>query len=209
MAIVEVIGIGISAFVATNIDDMFILMVFFAKRNFPTFQVILGQYVGMGLLLAVSLFASLIALVIPHNLIGLIGLLPIAIGFKELVELRNTATVDEYVDSNKVINRLSNSRWRTYLPFLVVASVTFSGGEEIGIYTSVIATYNDLLEIIIIVIAVMALTGVWCVIGSYLVNHALLATRFRRIADKALPLILMVLGTYILAEGFLIPIFQT
>ena len=209
MAIVEVIGIGISAFVATNIDDLFILMVFFAKRNLPTFQVILGQYVGMGLLLAVSLFASLIALVIPHNLIGLIGLLPIAIGFKELVELRNAATVDEYVDSNKVINRLSNSRWRTYLPFLVVASVTFFGGEEIGIYTSVFATYNDLLEIIIIVIAVMALTGVWCVIGSYLVNHTLLATRFRRIADKALPLILMVLGTYILAEAFLIPIFQT
>src|SRR5918996_264314 len=147
MAIIEVIGIGISAFVATNIDDLFILMVFFAKRNLPTFQVILGQYVGMGLLLAVSLFASLIALIIPHNLIGLIGLLPIAIGFKELAELRNAATVDEYVDSNKVINRLSNSRWRTYLPFLVVASVTFSGGEEIGIYTSVFATYNDLLEI--------------------------------------------------------------
>ena len=209
MAIIEVIGIGISAFVATNIDDLFILTVIFAKRNLPTFQVILGQYVGMGLLLAVSLFASLIALVIPHNLIGLIGLLPIAIGFKELAELRNAATVDEYVDSNKVINRLSNSRWRTYLPFLVVASVTFSGGEEIGIYTSVFATYNDLLEIIIIVIAVMALTGVWCVIGSYLVNHALLATRFRRIADKGLPLILVVLGTYVLAEGFLIPIFQT
>jgi hypothetical protein len=55
----------------------------------------------------------------------------------------------------------------------------------------------------------MALTGVWCVIGSYLVNHALLATRFRRIADKGLPLILVVLGTYVLAEGFLIPIFQT
>ena len=209
MAILEVIALGIGAFVATNIDDLFILMIFFAKRSFQTTQIIVGQYVGMGLLIGVSLFASLISLVIPHNLIGLVGLLPIAIGVKELLELRNAATVAEYVDNNKVINRLSKSRWRTYLPFLVVASVTFSGGEEIGIYTSVFATYNDLLEIIIIVIAVLALTGVWCVIGSYLVNHTLLATRFRRIADKALPLILVVLGTYILAEAFLIPIFQT
>jgi cadmium resistance protein CadD (predicted permease) len=55
VAIFEVIGIGIGAFVATNIDDMFILMIFFAKRNFPTSQIILGQYVGMGLLLGVSL----------------------------------------------------------------------------------------------------------------------------------------------------------
>jgi cadmium resistance protein CadD (predicted permease) len=207
-SIIELLSVGLTAFVATNIDDLFILIAFFSKRSYPAVQIILGQYVGMGLLLGVSLFASLIALVIPHNFIGLVGLLPIAIGVKELLELRNAATVDEYVDNNKVINRLSKSRWRTYLPFLVVVSVTFSGGEEIGIYTSVFATYNDLLEIIIIVITVMVLTGVWCVIGSYLVNHTLLATRFRRIADKALPFILVALGTYILVEAFLIPIFQ-
>jgi cadmium resistance protein CadD (predicted permease) len=92
-------------------------MVFFAKRDFPTFQIILGQYLGMGMLLVVSLFASLIALVIPHNLIGLVGLFPIAIGVKELLgELRNAAN---NVTNDDVANRLSKSRWRTYLPFLV------------------------------------------------------------------------------------------
>jgi cadmium resistance protein CadD (predicted permease) len=50
VVIVEIIGLGIVAFVATNIDDLFILMVFFARRNFPTYQIVLGQYVGMGLL---------------------------------------------------------------------------------------------------------------------------------------------------------------
>ena len=208
MAILEVIGIGIGAFVATNIDDLFILMVFFAKRNFPTSQIIVGQYVGMGLLLGVSLFASFIALVIPHNLIGLVGLFPIAIGVKELVEVRYAKDVDDDSDDNaKVVNRLSKSRWRTYFPFLVVASVTFSGGEEIGIYTSIFATYDGPSEIIIIVLTVMVLTGVWCVIGSYLVNHTLIATRFRRLADRVLPLVLIALGIYILAEAFLIPLF--
>jgi cadmium resistance protein CadD (predicted permease) len=72
------------AFVATNIDDLFILMVFFAKHDFPTSQIILGQSVGFGLLLGISLFASLIALVIPHNLIGLVGLFPITIGVKDI-----------------------------------------------------------------------------------------------------------------------------
>jgi cadmium resistance protein CadD (predicted permease) len=69
--IIKVIGVGIGAFVATNIDDLFILMVFFGKRKFPTSQIIIGQYVGMGLLLGVSIFASLIALVIPHHTISL------------------------------------------------------------------------------------------------------------------------------------------
>src|ERR671910_2732455 len=148
-AILETIVLGIGAFVATNIDDLFVLIVFFAKRNFPQSQIVLGQFVGMGLLLGASLFASLIALVIPPNLLGLIGLFPIAIGIKELVELRYAVTRD--VNDDKVVNRLSKSRWRIYLPFLAVATITFSGGEEIGIYTSILATYDDLLEIMVIV----------------------------------------------------------
>jgi cadmium resistance protein CadD (predicted permease) len=33
VAIVEIIGLGIVAFVATNIDDLFILMVLFARHS--------------------------------------------------------------------------------------------------------------------------------------------------------------------------------
>jgi cadmium resistance protein CadD (predicted permease) len=89
LTILEVIGLGIGAFLATNIDDIFILVAFFADRNrtYPTSQVIAGQYVGMSLLLGVSLVGSIIALIVPHNLIGLVGLFPIAIGIKELIEL--------------------------------------------------------------------------------------------------------------------------
>jgi cadmium resistance protein CadD (predicted permease) len=83
VANLEILGLGIGAFIATNIDDLFILIVFFAKRSFPTSQIILGQYVGLGLLLEASLAGSLIALVIPRNLLGLVGLFPIAIGIKE------------------------------------------------------------------------------------------------------------------------------
>jgi cadmium resistance protein CadD (predicted permease) len=203
LAIYEMLGIGIGAFVATNIDDLFILMVFFAKRSFPTYQIVLGQYVGMGLLLGVSLLGSLIALVIPHNLLGLVGLFPIAIGVKELLDLRSRENNDDDEDI-KIVNRLSNSRWRTYLPFLVVTTITFSGGEEIGIYTSIFVTRGSLPEITTIIAVVMALTGIWCWIATYLVNRSFLAMQLRRITDRVLPLILIGLGTYILIEAFLI-----
>jgi cadmium resistance protein CadD (predicted permease) len=197
----EILGLSIGAFVATNIDDLFILIVFFAKRSFPTSQIILAQYVGMGLLLGVSLVGSLVALVIPHNLLGLIGLFPIAIGIKELLDLRNKKNYDDDV---KIVNRVYKSRWRTYLPFLVVATVTFSGGEEIGIYTSIFVTYNSLSEITTVVTVVMLLTGVWCWIAVYLVNRSFLAAQLRRVADRVLPFVLIGLGIYILIEAFLI-----
>lgn len=201
---ISLIGIGATSFAATNIDDLFILMAFFANRcRFPISQVVLGQYVGMGALIAVGIVGSLIALVVPNNLIGLIGIFPIAIGIKELLELRKNDHDDE--EEEPATKQPSQSKWIVaYLPFLTVAAVTFSGGEEVGIYTSVFAINNEASEIIVIISVVMGLTGVWCGVASYLVNHSFIADRFRGIAIRILPFVLIGLGLYIMAEAFLL-----
>jgi cadmium resistance protein CadD (predicted permease) len=200
---ISLIGIGATSFAATNIDDLFILMAFFVNhRSFPISQVVLGQYVGMGALLAIGIVGSLIALVVPNNLIGFIGIFPIAIGIKELLELRKN---DEEEEEPATKQQSQRSKWIVaYLPFLTVAAVTFSGGEEIGIYTSVFAINNEALGIITIISVVMGLTGVWCGVASYLVNHSFLADRFRRITSRILPFVLIGLGLYIMAEAFLL-----
>ena len=61
-------------------------MVFFATPRFPSSQIVLGQYKEWGYYVS-RLAGSLIALVLPHNVIGLIGLFPVAIGIKELLDL--------------------------------------------------------------------------------------------------------------------------
>jgi cadmium resistance protein CadD (predicted permease) len=202
------VGVGIAAFVSTNIDDLLILMAFFATPRFPTFQIVLGQYIGMGSLIAVSLLGLLIALVVPRNLIGLIGLFPIAIGIKELLELYKKS--NDYDNNNNKDNEeeklakqhLQRSKKIAYLPFLTVAAVTFSGGEEIGIYTSLLATNNEVSQIIMLVSVVMVLTGFWCGLANYFVNRSFLAERFRHIAGRLLPFVLIGLGIYIMAEAF-------
>jgi cadmium resistance protein CadD (predicted permease) len=205
----SIVGIGTTAFVATNIDDLFILIAFFANSHrFPLPQIVLGQYAGMGALLALGTVGSLIALIVPNNLIGLIGIFPIAIGIKELLELlKNDNNNEEESANHQPPPNRRRRRSTAYLPFLTVAAVTFSGGEEIGVYTSVFAAYNEVYEIIIIVFVVMVLTGVCCMVAYHLVNHPLIATRVKRIGTIALPFILIGLGIYILAEAFLIPFF--
>ena len=199
MDFLSVIGLGIASFIATNIDDMLILMAFFANIRFPPLQVVLGQYAGMGALLALALAGSLISLIVPNNLIGLIGLFPIAIGIRELLELRKSNN-DKEPPKN-----LLQSRWiAAVLPFLTVAAVTFSGGEEIGIYTTVFATNNAVGDMITIISVAMVLTAIWCGLAAYFVKHSYLADRFRALSTKILPFILMGLGIYILAETFLI-----
>ncbi len=205
----NVVGIGTIAFVATNIDDLLILIAFFANSRFSLPQIVVGQYAGMGALLAISILGSLIAMIVPNNLIGLIGIFPIAIGIKEFLQLLKNDNNNEEESANHQPSR--NRRRRrgltAYLPFLTVAAVTFSGGEEIGVYTSVFAAYHEVYEIIIIVLGVMVLTGVWCIVAYRLVNHPLIASRVKRIGTIALPSILIGLGIYILQKYFLFHLF--
>jgi cadmium resistance protein CadD (predicted permease) len=192
------VGIGIAAYVSTNIDDLFILMIFFATPRLPSFQIVLGQYVGMGSLMVVSLAGSFVTLLLPRSLIGLIGLFPIAIGIKELLELRKK----ENEDDEKISKKLQ--RKKIHMPFLTVAAITFSGGEEIGIYAALFATNNDVVAIITLILVVMVLTALWCFLANYLVKHSFLADVFRRIGSRVLPLVLIGLGIYILVEAYLI-----
>jgi cadmium resistance protein CadD (predicted permease) len=192
------VGIGIAAFVSTNIDDLFILMIFFATLRLPSVQIILGQYIGMGSLMGVSLVGSLITLIVPRNIIGLIGLFPIALGIKELLELHNKGDKEEDEKLTKKLRRKN-----IQLPFLTVAAVTFSGSEEIGVYTTLFATNNEVEAIITLVSVTMVITAFWCFMANYLVKHSLLADIFRSIGSRVLPYVLIGLGLYILAEAFL------
>lgn len=193
------VGIGIAAFVSTNVDDLFILMVFFAAPKFPSSQIVLGQYLGMGSLISVSLVGSLMTLVLPRSLIGLIGLFPIVIGIKELLEQHKN---DSEEDNEKLSKKLRTKKIQ--LTFLTVALVTFSGGEEIGIYTALFATNNEAAAIITLISMVMVLTALWCFLANYLVKHSFLADIFHCIGSRVLPFVLIGIGIYILAEGFLI-----
>jgi cadmium resistance protein CadD (predicted permease) len=155
------VAIGVIAFVATNIDDIFVLMMFFSSLTFPVRQVVLGQYIGIGLLIAISVLGSLIALVVPTYIIGLMGIIPIAIGIKNLVEIRK---------KNKSASRqvVQDKKNRSSLSFLAVAAVTFSnGGDNIGVYVPLFSKYNIVSQIATLTAVFIAMTAVWCVTSYF------------------------------------------
>ena len=131
------IAIGVAAFTATNIDDIFVLMMFFSSYSsysssmtFPVKQVILGQYIGIGLLVAISALGSFISLAVPTYIIALLGIVPIVIGVKKLVVFRKK----NESNSNQAVKNKKNN-----LVFAAVAAVTFSnGGDNIGVLYSAI-----------------------------------------------------------------------
>jgi cadmium resistance protein CadD (predicted permease) len=190
--------IGIAAFAATNIDDIFVLMMFFSSLSFPVRHVVFGQYSGIGLLIAISAIGSLISLVVPTYIVGLMGIVPIAIGIKHIVQTRKK--IDS--TSRRIVE---DKRNKSHLSFLAVAAVTFSnGGDNIGVYVPLFSKYNTMNEITALTFVFLAMTAVWCITAYYFVNHPFVASRIRHTGNIILPFVLIGLGIYILSESFLI-----
>jgi cadmium resistance protein CadD (predicted permease) len=82
----SLIAIGIAGFAATNTDDIFLLIMFFSNSSmtFPVKQVVIGQYIGIGSLVAVSALGFFFSMAVPTYIIGLLGIVPIAIGIRML-----------------------------------------------------------------------------------------------------------------------------
>jgi cadmium resistance transport/sequestration family protein len=203
------VTVGVSAFAATNIDDIFILMLFFStSQGFQVRQIVIGQYVGIGLLTAIGVLGAFLPLLVPEYVIGLLGIAPIAIGIRKLIkniwnkdkiERPERAGHSPYNESTirKRFNRLD-------LSFLSVAAVTFSNGaDNIGVYIPMFAQYSSATQIITIVTVFMVMTAIWCASAYYFVNHPLVASRIRRIGNVILPFVLIGLGIYILVQSFL------
>lgn len=215
---ISLIGIGAAAFVATNIDDIVVLIAFFSSLTFTVRNIVIGQFLGIGSLIAISALGSLLTLVVPSYIIGLMGLLPIAIGIKELLEIQNKnrlreKEVQEEQEEEEIskLKSLQQSKMRgayyyhRYFSFLSVAAVTISnGGDNIGIYTPLFARYHSYSEVITLVSVFMAMTAIWCVMGYYLVKHPLLEKRMRRFGRVVLPFVLIGLGIFILSDAFLL-----
>lgn len=131
--LITVIPTGFTAFTATNLDDVFILMLFFSQVNatFRRRHIVLGQYLGFGTLVLISLPGFFGSLIVPQDWVGMLGILPIAIGISRLLN-RDDASADDTAPEQPENSTLSSLLSpQTYS----VAAVTFAnGGDNIGIY---------------------------------------------------------------------------
>jgi len=100
MDILIIISVAIAAFIATNIDDLFLLIVFFAHPQYNASSVIIGQYLGISSLILVSIPVYIFKSSIPDFFMVLMGFIPLLIGLLKIIGF--------YRHKTKPINRISN-----------------------------------------------------------------------------------------------------
>jgi cadmium resistance protein CadD (predicted permease) len=188
-----VVGVGIAAFAATNLDDLILVAAFFADPGVRPWAVVIGRFAGIGALVLVSALAGLAGLAVPEGWVALLGLIPLGLGVHRLVGRRRRPRAAPATGAPA-----EHAVPRSGAPILAVAAVTMAnGGDNLAVYIPLFASAPHAIPAWAAVFAVM--TALSCGAGYGLVNNPLAGRVAGRCGEALLPLVLIALGVSILA----------
>lgn len=187
---------ALAVYVSTSIDYLFILLIIFSQSHTKKGlrQIYWGQYLGTGILVAVSLFAAYVLNFIPQEwIIGLLGLIPIFLGIRVALMGEEEKEEEEIVE--KLESRGTNSL------FWTVALITIaSGGDNLGIYIPYFASLA-VLEIITALIVFALSVAILCYISYRLAKVSFVSETLEKYERIIVPIVFIGLGLYILIEN--------
>ncbi|WP_392533958.1 cadmium resistance transporter [Nostoc sp. C117] len=200
--LVTAITTGITAFTATNIDDIVILTLLFSQidKTFRSRHILGGQYLGFAALIVASLPGFFGGLIIPQDWIRLLGLMPIIIGMSSLLK-REDDLVEEVEEETEVSCPSRIASFISPQTFNVAAIAFANGSDNISIYVPLFAN-SELDSLLIILSVFFALVGVWCYAAYKLTYLPAIANFLTENGNTFVPCILVGLGIFIVTENF-------
>lgn len=191
------IGVALSTFAITNIDDLFVLVTFFAEastRSCPMtpLKIVLGQYIGFSIIVSISMIGFALAFAVPTEPIGFLGLLPIMVGIWRAIDLFIPVEEEE---------REEREKWASLRSVGKVAAVTLmNGGDNVGTYTPLFSQAKGG-EIAVYVVVYYLMLGVWCGVAWLVMGQKHLLRLVQKYAAWLLPLLYVSLGVFIIVNS--------
>jgi cadmium resistance protein CadD (predicted permease) len=185
-----VIGLIAASFAATNIDNLALLVGWLLTGRDWRRQILGGYLLGMLAVLVLAFVFGLGANLFPVQHVGYLGLIPIVLGLKGLYELsrRKDATETE-----------SGSEGLRVLPLSVAATQVANGADTVLVFGPLLAD-STLGVDLIMVGGFVAMTFVWFGLARLLEHHTSRLTLLERYGHWVAPIVLILVGLYILAD---------
>lgn len=175
-------------FISTSIDDLVLLMLFQAQagKKSERLSILGGQFVGIGILVIISLFGAYFATRLLQGwAIGLLGLLPLFLGIRSLVSKDGEETSQK-------------NRKKSLLATVSVVTIA-SGADNLGIYIPwfTLLERGDLYLALGVFALMILLFFALSALLAGLPQVRLLLTRF---SSVLVPVVFIILGLSILSE---------
>jgi cadmium resistance protein CadD (predicted permease) len=187
---------AIGLFIVTNIDDIIVLSLFFARgagQRGTTARITAGQYLGFAGILGAAVLVTLGAgAFLPPQVIPYFGLIPLALGLWAAWQAWR-GDDDDDDDDGKVAGK--------NVGVLTGAAVTFAnGGDNIGVYVPVFLSVGPA-AVVAYCVVFLALVAVLVVAARFVATRRPIADVLERWEHVLFPLVLIGLGIVILVSG--------
>jgi cadmium resistance protein CadD (predicted permease) len=179
---------ALAVFAGTNLDDIVVLTLLFLSARASglprPWQIWVGQYLGIGVLISVSASAALGLTIVPDIWVGLLGAVPLALGLRGLISAIRTGAKDQQTPPATGL--------------VSVAAVTIANGSDsVSVYTPLFRTSG--VSSSLVTIAVFApLVTVCCLAASWLGSHPRVIAMIRRFGHWIVPGVFILVGAVIL-----------
>ncbi|MTE24322.1 cadmium resistance transporter [Microbacterium sp. ZXX196] len=192
LSVLQAIGL----FLATNIDDIIVLSLFFARgagQRGTTTRILAGQYLGFVGILGAAVLVSLGAgAFLPPEVIPYFGLIPLALGLWAAWQAWRRRHDDD--DDEAKIEGKKVAVW-------AVAGVTFAnGGDNIGVYVPVFLNVGPA-AVVAYCVVFLALVAVLVIVAKFIATRRPVAEILERWEHVLFPFVLIGLGVFILISG--------
>lgn len=204
----EAIGTACGAFAATNIDDIFVLVTFFAEsatnKRMSPLNIVIGQYVGFTAITVISMIGFGISLALPSEPIGFLGFLPMLLGFWALFDLLLSRDGDDGDDDDEQGHdgeHFQMTRATRIKAIIKVSTITLiNGGDNIGTYIPLFSQTRGA-EIAVYVVVFYIGVGVWCAAAWLTMKQRHILMVAQKYAEKIIPFLYMGLGVFVIVKS--------
>ncbi|WP_413544446.1 cadmium resistance transporter [Citricoccus nitrophenolicus] len=187
---------AIGLFLVTNIDDIIVLSLFFARgagQRGTTARILVGQYLGFVAILGAAVLVALGAgAFLPPEVIPYFGLIPLGLGLWAAWQAWRGGDDDD--DDEAKIEGKNVAAW-------TVAGVTFAnGGDNIGVYVPIFLSVGPG-AVVAYCVVFLALVAVLVGLAKFVATRRPIAEVLERWEHILFPIVLIGLGVFILISG--------
>ncbi len=196
------LGIAAAAFVGTNIDNCLVTTAMVAGAPLDRARrIATGQIIGFTLLVAVAAAAAVVLFEISSAVVGLLGLVPLAIGLRGLVGLRrhHAAPSPKSAGGKRGMGRPADRAVGRSLTAAALVTIG-AGGDNLAAYIPLFrvgGATNLTATAAVFVIGEVAVTALILVGG----RHPGARTTMTRLGTVAVPILLCTIGVLVMVQA--------
>jgi cadmium resistance protein CadD (predicted permease) len=186
-------GIVASAFVATNLDNLLIMVVLLGANVQRRAAVLLGYLLSALSILCVSIVGVALGTLINPGFIGYLGFVPLTLGLYMLYKTLNGKTPSD-TDVEPLISKSEPTIWLA--TFILMFS---NSGDSVAVFLPLLAE-SGRSSMVIILLTYVVMIILWGGLSYLISGQRDLALRIERSAEKIVPWVMIGVGTYILMD---------